>query len=388
MGGSVARQERAVDPTTGPLQSFAYELRKVRIEAGSPTYRALAKVAGYSATTLSEAAGGLRKPSLDVVLAYVGACGGDVEAWRLWWQELDLRLAGTDENQSAMESPRGAPPDNGASVVKWSLVDALTRRWRRALPVALAVALTTTVALVVIVLLPDDRFAASNSAGGCPAMPSHRTFTAVTYGKGASVRAGATVGDPVLSTIPSGCTVGFTGFCLGQKVWDVTGGAPDIRWFILENGNVLPSALVHGIPPAALEPMRCEHDRPAPDAIALVVTADAAGPGNLRAEASGRNLDIVGFAVRHTTGDWLQLGLTEGSAFDVILPLDQSAGPAPRGRIVIAAAACLGGDGPTSIIDAKAVPVDKPTADIEQPTLSPQEYATAGRIACQYPRRK
>nr|BFE73918.1 hypothetical protein GCM10020092_072190 [Actinoplanes digitatis] len=72
----MARQEKAVDPAAGPLQAFAFALRKVRIEAGSPTYRTLARSAGYSAATLSEAAGGTRKPTLDVVLAYVGACRG------------------------------------------------------------------------------------------------------------------------------------------------------------------------------------------------------------------------------------------------------------------------------------------------------------------------
>jgi cyclohexanecarboxylate-CoA ligase len=35
----VARQEKSVDPAAGPLQAFAYELRKVRADAGSPAYR-------------------------------------------------------------------------------------------------------------------------------------------------------------------------------------------------------------------------------------------------------------------------------------------------------------------------------------------------------------
>ena len=369
----MARQERAVDPATGPLQSFAYELRKVRIEANNPTYRALAKIAGYSATTLSEAAGGLRKPSLDVVLAYVGACGGDVEAWRSRWHELDLRLTSADDDPGTQ--PDVPAPDSPP-------------RWRIAVPVASAAVLATVAALLVVALLPDDHPAPQGSAGGCPATPSHQTFTAVTYGEGASVRAGATAGDPVLSTIPSGCTLGFTGFCLGQKMRDATGGTPDIRWFILEDGTVVPSALIHGNPPAALEPVSCEHNRPAPNAIALVVTADAAKPGTLMATASGRNLDIVGFAVHYETGGWQQLGLTEGSAFTMALKRDPSSKPA-RGQIVIAAAACLGGDRPTTVIDAKAVGAGKPAVAAEpQATLSAREYTAAGRAACQYPRTK
>ena len=42
---------------------------------------------------------------------------------------------------------------------------------------------------------------------------------------------GANLDEPVLSTIPTGCTVGFTGYCLGQKVADATAGTPDVRWF-------------------------------------------------------------------------------------------------------------------------------------------------------------
>src|SRR3954447_8267661 len=99
--GWVARRERAVDPLEGPLQAFAYDLRKVRADAGNPTYRALAKSAGYSAATLSEAAGGTRKPTLDVVLAYVGACRGDVELWSRRWHELEADLAAADSAPSA-----------------------------------------------------------------------------------------------------------------------------------------------------------------------------------------------------------------------------------------------------------------------------------------------
>src|SRR5436305_836064 len=97
----MARQERPVDPAAGPLQSFASDLRKVRAEAGNPTYRALARVAGYSAATLSEAAGGTRLPTLNVLLAYVGACGGDVTAWRERWYRLDAELAAGAAAESA-----------------------------------------------------------------------------------------------------------------------------------------------------------------------------------------------------------------------------------------------------------------------------------------------
>ncbi|MEV0272119.1 helix-turn-helix transcriptional regulator [Hamadaea sp. NPDC050747] len=355
--GSVARQENPVDPLAGPLQSFAYDLRKVRIEAGNPTYRALARTAGYSPTTLSEAAAGLRKPSLDVVLAYVGACGGDVEAWRRRWEQLDRDLAepGTDPEADS-GAVAGAEPPAPAR-----------RRW----PLVAGVAVTVIVAVAAVVFVLREP-APKAEANGCPALPPHRTFTAVTYGKGAPVRAAATLTDPVLMTVPSGCTLGFTGFCVGQRVRDATGGTPDVRWFVLPDGKVVPSAVVHGNPPAALTPVPCAKGRPSPDGIALVLATDTAKPGGLKATVSGHNLEIVGFAVRRSTGAWRPLGLTE--KFTATLTVN------PGEQIVVAAAACFGGDGPTGLIDARRFPGAAQSA-----TLSTAEYAAASQAACAYP---
>ncbi|WP_217370194.1 nSTAND1 domain-containing NTPase [Nonomuraea antri] len=76
-----------MDPTDGPIARFAYELRKLRQEAGGPTYRVMAGRAHYSAATLAQAAAGERLPSLAVALAYAAACGGDAEDWRRRWHE-------------------------------------------------------------------------------------------------------------------------------------------------------------------------------------------------------------------------------------------------------------------------------------------------------------
>ncbi|MEN8649519.1 hypothetical protein ABCR94_02405 [Streptomyces sp. 21So2-11] len=83
----MGRHEKAVDPAAGPVQLFAYELRKLRAEAGGPTYRALAQRSSYSAPTLSAAAAGVRLPSLPVALAYAVACGGDTTRWERRWRE-------------------------------------------------------------------------------------------------------------------------------------------------------------------------------------------------------------------------------------------------------------------------------------------------------------
>ncbi|WP_443034807.1 nSTAND1 domain-containing NTPase [Streptomyces sp. BE133] len=81
------RREVPVDPGAGPVQRFAFELRKLRVEAGGITYRVLAQRAGYSVTTLSQAAGGEQLPTLPVVSAYVAACGGDGAVWETRWRQ-------------------------------------------------------------------------------------------------------------------------------------------------------------------------------------------------------------------------------------------------------------------------------------------------------------
>ncbi len=86
------RPERPLDTGDEPLTLFARELRKLRASAGNPPYRRLAQEAHYSATTLSDAAGGKTLPSLAVTLAYVRACGGDPVTWEQRWRETKALL--------------------------------------------------------------------------------------------------------------------------------------------------------------------------------------------------------------------------------------------------------------------------------------------------------
>ncbi|MGY6021444.1 nSTAND1 domain-containing NTPase [Streptomyces spinosirectus] len=77
----MGRREKPLDPGAGAVQRFAHELRRLRDEAGTPTYRDMARRAGYSAPTLAAAAAGERLPSPPVLTAYVTACGGDPGEW-------------------------------------------------------------------------------------------------------------------------------------------------------------------------------------------------------------------------------------------------------------------------------------------------------------------
>ncbi|MCG7207361.1 hypothetical protein [Streptomyces arenae] len=96
----MGRPERPVDPTAGPVQRLAYELRELRRAAGNPSYRTMEKTAGFSVTTLAQAAGGQRLPSLAAVQGYVRACGADPAAWEPRWQETAAEVAGTPRDDA------------------------------------------------------------------------------------------------------------------------------------------------------------------------------------------------------------------------------------------------------------------------------------------------
>lgn len=84
----MGRPERPLDPMEGPVQRFAWELRRLREKAGSPSYRELSRKAHFSSTALSEAAGGSQLPTLAVTLGYVEACEGDTSFWEQQWREV------------------------------------------------------------------------------------------------------------------------------------------------------------------------------------------------------------------------------------------------------------------------------------------------------------
>jgi tetratricopeptide (TPR) repeat protein len=111
-GDHVGRHERPLDPTAGALQAFAADLRELRRSAGGPSYRALARRAGYSPSALAAAASGTVFPSLPVTLAYVGACEGDVADWERRWHEVadEVRDRAVEPAPAAPVAAPAAPP--------------------------------------------------------------------------------------------------------------------------------------------------------------------------------------------------------------------------------------------------------------------------------------
>ncbi|MGW2328497.1 nSTAND1 domain-containing NTPase [Streptomyces sp. NPDC001700] len=129
----MGRPEKPIDPQDGPTARFAHELRKLRDKAGAPGYRSMARHAGYSAATLSQAAGGDRLPTLPVALAYAKACGGDQAEWEQRWHtardEEAAQPQATDE-ESADPPYRGLarfePSDSARFFGRTRLTDNLT----------------------------------------------------------------------------------------------------------------------------------------------------------------------------------------------------------------------------------------------------------------------
>jgi hypothetical protein len=89
------------------IGAFARDLRVLRTKAGLD-YPDMAEKSHYTMRTLASAAGGLRLPTLPVVIAYVNACGGDVADWEERWGRLTK--AGR-KGQTAL--PAGEPEPGG-----------------------------------------------------------------------------------------------------------------------------------------------------------------------------------------------------------------------------------------------------------------------------------
>jgi tetratricopeptide (TPR) repeat protein len=103
----VGRPERKLPDDEAPLTDFARRLRKLRLSAGNPSYRQLAAITHYSASTLARVASGQALPSLECTLAFAAACGGDTVEWRDAWAKVAAR-AGSLESATTISSP--APP--------------------------------------------------------------------------------------------------------------------------------------------------------------------------------------------------------------------------------------------------------------------------------------
>ena len=106
---------------TDNVGAFARDLRVLRSKAGLD-YPDMAEKSHYTMRTLASAAGGLRLPTLPVLIAYVKACGGDVAEWEERWGRLiksgrkgqtALPAAGTNTASDETGIVADGVPDSG-----------------------------------------------------------------------------------------------------------------------------------------------------------------------------------------------------------------------------------------------------------------------------------
>ncbi|HEX6468561.1 MAG TPA: hypothetical protein VF069_05645 [Streptosporangiaceae bacterium] len=148
----MGRPEKPLDPATSPVALFAHDLRRLREKAGTPTYRSMSSKAHVSTSALSTAASGDKLPSLAVCLAYVHACGGDVEAWRARWHQANDLVRTEDNDGAGHQASTASEKGHGR------------RRYRRWQVLAAGAA----------VVLATGAWAMS-SASGDPPRPTHAT---------------------------------------------------------------------------------------------------------------------------------------------------------------------------------------------------------------------
>jgi len=94
--------------------AFARDLRVLRSKA-ELDYPDMAEKSHYTMRTLASAAGGLRLPTLPVLIAYVKACGGDVAEWEERWGKLIK--SGKKGGQTALPAAGTNTADDDPGVV-------------------------------------------------------------------------------------------------------------------------------------------------------------------------------------------------------------------------------------------------------------------------------
>ncbi|PWS39435.1 hypothetical protein DKT74_38375 [Streptomyces sp. ZEA17I] len=98
-------------PTTDPVAEFASSLRRLRLDAGNPTFESMERRSGRSRASLNGASKGRKFPTWDVTRDFVAACGGDLAEWRQQWQAARDAQSHIPQQGDGKPSPyRGLEP--------------------------------------------------------------------------------------------------------------------------------------------------------------------------------------------------------------------------------------------------------------------------------------
>jgi Protein of unknown function (DUF2690) len=172
--------------------------RELREQAGRPQYGRMAKTAGFAQSSLSEAAGGRKFPSLDVTLAYVAVCGGDETQWRARWTAARQRLR-SEPNTPAADVI--APPDPTVNADVRVPSPARFGQSRQVTVIAGAAALMLLVGVIATVAL--SRSAGQPSSPSRADSPTPVVPPALEVADGADPQDSKCATDPTVKTLDS-----------------------------------------------------------------------------------------------------------------------------------------------------------------------------------------
>lgn len=112
------RPERPIKKDS-PFAEFARGLRDLRLSAGL-SVRDLAKITGFSASSISTAASGRTLPGLHLTMAFAQACGDDPETWAEHWRALSAQQAPPGEADTFALLPSSAEEGRTMPAEAWA----------------------------------------------------------------------------------------------------------------------------------------------------------------------------------------------------------------------------------------------------------------------------
>jgi len=113
------------------VQAFADDLRRLFGDSSIASLRALAREIHYSHEIVSSATRGKKLPSLEVLTAFVAACGGDVAEWQARWREASQAANPTIQRRAQAAWPTRDPVDGADPEEAGCDIDATTVSARR-----------------------------------------------------------------------------------------------------------------------------------------------------------------------------------------------------------------------------------------------------------------
>jgi hypothetical protein len=229
---------------------------------------------------------------------------------------------------------------------------------------------------------------------GCPSPDPDAAFTAIAkLEAGARVRAGASRDYEVIRHIPSGCSISFKGYCIGESVEDPAAHLPDVRWlFPADRPGFIASAITRGDVPQDMVPSVCPGQRQLPNSVGLEWSNEPKGalPERVQLVVRAPGADLVGLAAKYESSAepdlrWRQIGITsKGEPFEMTWDLMG----VQALQVPVVAVVCLAGEFPSEVLIARIYNMRGTTnsADTKNTVeLVDADRAAARQAACRYP---